>query len=420
MENLNFEKLVTKTGAPLYVMPMPHANTVAAGALVRIGTRDEDWPKEAGLAHALEHMVYLGGTKEFPTSKELTGYIEEVGGYSNAWTTKEATFFYAQIPSQHKERAVHILGETLTNSIFPAEKIRTEMKNIVEEIRRSNDDADHFLYDLAMKFLYGDHPLGRKTLGTIESVSSFTQTDFERFKKRYYHPGNYAFVCAGDITSKEALRLFERYFPETESVAQAPHKRTNQSMQDPGTRMYAYKKQLDQVHLVLVAPIGKREDRASEALEIYRSMIDGGASFPLFQEVRDKRGLCYDIGAEVDKNSDIGNFAIGIGTDPVRYAEAIRESLAVVQANKSDEQLLRRAQDLILGRLALRYESTGNIINIAANDILDNDAPFGYEQLAERIKNITIQDITEAVDAYLKPEQFRTVLLIPESLDIKI
>ena len=419
MQNLNFEKLVTKTGVPLYVMSLPYASTVAAGVLVKAGTRDEQWPQEAGLAHALEHMIYIGGTKHFPTGKELTGYIEEVGGYSNAWTTKEATFFYAQVPVQYKERAVHIIGETITNSIFPAEKISTEMKNIVEEIRRSNDDADHLLYDLAMSFLYNDHPLGRKTLGTIESVSSFGKLDFERFRNKYYCSENYAFVCAGNIEPDEALGWFEQYFPNIQTESHIPNVRSSNPLRDSGERLHIRKKQLDQVHLVLTVPIGKREDTSSEALEIYRSMIDGGASFPLFQEVRDKRGLCYEIGAEVDKNSDIGNFSIGIGTDPTRYQEAIDRSLAVIQENKTDATLLRRAQELILGRLALRYENTGNIINIAASDILDNDKPFGYEQLKERIESISIADVTNAVDTYLRPEQFRCVLLVPESLNIK-
>lgn len=416
MQNLNFEKLTTKTGVPLYVMSLPHVNTVAAGVLVKAGTRDEQWPKEAGLAHALEHIVFHG-TKNFATSKEVSAYIEEIGGILNAWTWSENTFFWNQVPEKYKERSVSICSELVNNPKIPTEKIPTEMSNIVEEIRRANDDPAQFTAMLSQKFLYGEHPLGKNTLGTEKSVKSFTRDHFLAFRKRLYDPVNYTFIIAGAITSEEALLLFEKNFPQNATLKE--NIRSLVEINDSGERKFIYKKQLEQVHVSLSAPMGKSSEKSSRALDLFTTMLDGGMSFPLFQEVRDKKGLCYEINASVVKFSDVGTFDITIGTDPFRFQEAINTTLEVIDKSKGDAFLLQKAKDVELGRLALRYENTGSIINAAAMQIFQDGKPYGYKELAEEIEKINIEDVTQAVDRYLSPEQIRQVLLAPESLTMK-
>ncbi len=416
MRNLNFEKLITKTGVPLYVMNLPFAQSVAAGIFIKAGTREERWPTEAGLAHALEHMSFQG-TKNFATSKDLSAYLEEVGGGHNAWTASEGTFYHNRMPIPYKERGFKILGEMLTMPTLPNDKIPIEMKNIVEEIHRAYDDPEHFLGILDQQFVYGNHPLGKLTLGTIESVSAFTQESFIEFRKRYYHPGNYTFFAVGNITSQQALQEFEKILFEPDNIPM--NDREVIPLSEKGERTFVYRKQLEQVHITLSAPLGKGTEKSALSASMFATMLNGGMSFPLFQEVRDKRGLCYSIYAGTSRDSDVGEFTIGIGTDPKRYQEAIDVSLQLVEQCSNDEALLKKAKDLRLGQLALRFEHPGQILRSAASSTMVNGCPKGYDDFVKEILDVTIEDVTTAVKTYLKPEQFRRVLLVPESLEMK-
>jgi len=412
----NFQKLQTKTGIPVYVMPLPHAQSVAAGVFVKAGTRDEQWPEEAGLAHALEHMSFQG-TKSFPTSKDVSAYLEEIGGYHNAWTSSEGTFYHNRVPVTHKDRAFISLGEILNEPLIPQEKIGTEMKNIIEELRMYMDNPDSFLSILNQKFLFGDHPLGKNELGTIEALSKFTRNHFLEFRKRYYHASNYTFIITGNITPDEALAGFETNFPQADF--QPANNRLLIPLVEKPDRTYVHKKELEQVHVALSAPIGQGKEKPARSIQIFTVMLSGGASFPLFQEVRDKRGLCYSIHAGTSRNSDVGEFSINIGTDPKRYQEAIDVSLDVVRESKNDEPLLAKAKDMMLGSLALQFEHTGGILESAAFSTLFDGQPKGYDELMKEIQEITIDDVTSAVDMYLKPEDMRKVLLVPNELEIK-
>ncbi len=415
MKDLNFEKLITSTGVPLYVMYLPHSNTVASGVLVKAGTRDEIWPQEAGLAHALEHMVFQG-TKNFATSEKLAAYIEETGGDIDAWTWKEGTFYWNRLPTKYKERSTFVLAEMINEALIPKEKIPIQMKSIVEEIRRAKDNPLRYLYELAEPFLYSRHPLSKMTLGTEESVLKFERKHFIEFKKRYYDPVNFIFIIAGSINAHSALELFEKNFPKKKIISE--NVREKLYLTDSKQRKLIHKKELEQVHILLVAPVGEANGKLTKAVSLFTTMISGGMSFPLFQEVRDKRGLCYAIGASVTKFSDVGKFDLYIGTNPKHYQEAIDVSLAVINENKNNELLLQKAKSVELGNLALQYENTGAIINIAAHDILEDKKPKGYSELQKEIESITIKDIEKAVDTYLKPEDIRQVLLVPKGLKI--
>lgn len=412
MNGLNFTKNTTISGATLYTMHIPHSQTVATGVVVSAGTRDEQWPKEAGIAHALEHM-HFQGTEQFPTSEAVSEYLEEIGGLINAWTWKEMTFYHNQVPSAHKERAVKILSQQLLYSIFPEEKIPSEMKNIVQEIRRRNDSPHQYVSFLADQLLYGQHPLGKDTLGIEESVLGFTKKDFIDFKERYYHSSNFTFLAAGDITEQEAQQLFETYFPTRSSKEKNKRDFIN-LVTPPQKELVQSRKDIEQAHIFLVAPLSEAKHTDSKIIDLFTTMISGGMSFPLFQEVRDKRGLCYEVWASSTNWHDAGEFNLYIGTNPNRIKEAVQASIDVIQEHKKNSLLLEKAKNLELGRLALKYESTDNIINIAAQDIALNGEPKGYEQLVEETKKIKIEDITKAVDTYLSPEHIKTALLVPE------
>jgi len=394
----------------LWTLSSPNYNSVAVGVIIKCGTRDEIWPKEAGIAHALEHM-HFQGTESFPSSMKLTEYIEETGGRMNAFTNNERTFYFSRVPAGHAERAVCVISEQINKPIFPEEKIPIEMKNIIQEIGRRNDNPQGYLWMLSQKFIYNNHSLARDVLGIEESVSAFTRDNFLAFKKRYYDPSNYVFIAVGDIEENEALKLFDKYFEEKSKIE--PNNRKNEKVKTRPEKQFIENKDVNQLHISLDALIGEGKDNTSLYLEFFRDMISGGMSFPLFQEVRDKRGLCYSIGASITKRSDIGCFSIYVGTDHKRCKEAISATLEVIEKFKSDEGLLEKVKNLKLGQLMLKYEDTQQIITMAVNDILFLGKPRGFEELKKEIEEVTIENVEESVKKYLNPESIFTTMLAP-------
>ena len=408
--NLNFRRLETKSKSPLWIFPQPNANSVALGVLIFAGTRDENWPKEAGIAHALEHM-HFQGTEKFPSSAKISGFVEEVGGRLNAWTWKEMTFHHVYMPAEHARRGVEILSQQMLASVFPEERVPVEMKNIIQELRRRNDDPRGAVGEIGDELIYGKHPLGKDTLGTEEALNAFKRDDFINFKKRYYNSSNMVFIVAGNIDDKAAVDLFDEFFPFEPGERNI---RKPEEVSDVSAKLRVEKKDIEQVHLVLNAITGEAASKDASVIELFGYMISGGMSFPLFQEVRNKRGLCYEVHGGLNRWSDASNFDIYVGTDPKRYKEAIDATIEVIEKSKSDSGLMERAKALRIGRLALDFENMYNVINIASRDITFLGAPRGYEQIKSEIEKITIEDVGRAVDKYLLADKLSKTLLVPE------
>lgn len=406
----NYQKLTTRNGLPIYFMDLPHAPTVSVGVLVKAGTREEVWPAEAGLAHALEHMLFQG-TRRFPTSREVSAYIEDVGGIINAWTTKEMTFYWRQVPANYAERAFISLADQLRDPLILAEKITTEMQNIVQEIKRRNDDQPQYLAYRADQFLYGDHPLGKDTLGLEDAILNFRREHFLTFWQKLYHSGNCALIVAGRITAAKIMELATNLFPE---AVIAPTGRQSIKLEIAAAPELIINREIEQVHLLLAQLTGAASAPEAKRLALFQTMISGGMSFPLFQEVRDKRGLCYSVRADIETWSDSGNFSIYVGTDPKRYREAIAAAHDVIAQAKTDAPLFERAKEVTMGRLALSFESTAQIISSAAQDVALLGKPRGYDEIEQEIMSITIGDIQHAVETYLRPDKMKTIMLLPK------
>jgi len=408
---MEYEELCLKNGVKLYVLPLPHVQTVALGVHVNVGTRDEIWPREAGLAHALEHMVFQG-TEEFPDSRSVSEYLESIGGMLNAFTWQEMTFYFNRLPCVEKERGFRILSQQLQKSLFLPEKIPPEMQNIVQEIHRANDNPPSFLEDRAYKVFYGEHPLGKRTLGLEESVTGFVREDFQNFLNKFYYLSNFTFVAAGNIKPKEAKKFFERHFPES---TEKPRSERGFLKIFTTPRDTIIQKEVEQAHMFLGATTCSSLDRDSLILNIFKIMIGGGMSFPLFQEVRDKRGLCYEIKADYHSWSDVGLFSIYLGTDYKRKEEAKSAVVEVIQNSKKSQNLLERAKLFVKGRIAFAFEDAGNIIKNAGFDITFRGRPKSYKEKINEVQSITIKEVEKVVDLYLSSERLTEVSLVPKS-----
>jgi predicted Zn-dependent peptidase len=222
------------------------------------------------------------------------------------------------------------------------------------------------------------------------------------------------FLAAGNIADEEVVALFDEFFP---LVPGGKNDRKVEETPDFSAKSRIEERDITQVHLVLSALVESAAITDSYALELFNYMVSGGMSFPLFQEVRDKRGLCYTINAGLVKCSDFSHFRIYVGTDPKRYTEAISATRDVIENSKSDAALLERAKTLRIGRLALNFESMADVINIASNDISFSGAPRGYEEITAGLEKVTIDDVEKVVNQYLSEDRLSTTMLVPQGFE---
>lgn len=411
MKKLSFEKLPNKINIPAYLMNLPYLNSVLVAIVVKAGTVDEIWPKEAGLAHALEHLV-LRGTKKFPSARHLSGYVEEVGGYKEGSTGHEKTVYNGKVPALYAERLIEILADIVNSYLIPEDIISREIQVIEAEMKRKKEDPINILNLAGRSFIFGSHPLGREVLGVEESLQKLTRTDILNFASKYYHPDNFTILIVGNLKPDKARKFIEKYF--VAGGKQLPNIRPQIQLTDNRKRELKFFHNIQQAYLELLAPISAPQEKSNKALRLFCEMIGGGVISPLFQEIREKRGLAYRLSTFISENS-ISLFRIHVGVKPESYKEATSLILKVIEDNKNSVQLLNKTKQRVIGSLLLSFENPSSIIFSAVQDIIYQGKPLGYQEFIEEIETMTIKDIENAVDAYLTPDNFRRIIMLPDN-----
>ncbi|MDP3646253.1 MAG: pitrilysin family protein [bacterium] len=395
---MKFQKAITTCGAPLYVFPMPHVDSVAIGVLVHAGTRDER-PSEHGIAHALEHMVFQGNER-LPSSQAIASEIETIGGNLNAFTSQEMTFYFRVVPDEALHVGVDSLASQLTTSLFREKNIESEMRNVVQEIKRAHDNHVGFCGRLFNKTIFGESALGKDVLGTEQSVLGFCRDDFLKFSHDFYHPENYTFIVIGKTSVQKALSVFNRAFSKTLKDRTKNVRIDDRRIFPRGVHNNVVR-DIAQANIYLGTAIDSPSGDERKALEFYTKMIDGGMSFPLFQEVRDKRGLCYAVHAGLDTFTDCEVFEVYVGTEPSRVQEAIT-CIHEVVAQSCTEELFKRARTYLLGHNKVSlFSDPVAILTQAARDIVLLGEPRSPAEFRRDIEKQTLEGVRGAVERHL-------------------
>jgi len=398
-------------GLRVYLLSNDSAESVAVAVFVNAGTREEVWPQEAGLAHVLEHMNFRG-TRKFPTSEMLSGYLEEIGGYKSAWTDREGTCYYGRAPHEYKERIFEVLFEAVQHPLIEDARISTEEENILKEISGKKDNPVRFLQNLTFEFVFLNHPLARDVLGTEKAVAGFKRDDFLKFRKKFYVPANYTVIVTGKIQEKEVEELIEKYFDSNERGI--PTIREKIQLERKNERAFSYAQNLNQLYFALVAPFECGDDNMMPiSLDLFSRMIGGGVFSPLFQEIREKRGLAYTIRSGVQKFSDFGLFFIQGATDKNRYNEIRRIILDVIKEGSRNERLLEVAKKQKIGQFRLTRENTGNILDFATRQVLEEGKLRDYSEIERDFNDVRISEVATATDKYLSRDSIMEVVLMP-------
>ena len=365
---------------------MPDRASASLVLMFGVGSRYED-DRRGGVSHFIEHLFFKG-TQRRPTSKEIAEAIEGVGGIINASTDKEVTTYWTRVPADHLELAVDVLFDIVTNSKLTPDDIDRERMVILEELKMYQDLPQDYVHSLFEEVMWPQHPLGRDIGGTLDSVSKISREDLVDYVSQHYSLPRLVVSLSGGIDPDRAAEMVEARVDGIARHDGATYAPAPGGLERPGL---AYlKKKTEQAHICLGTRAISYLDEDRYALDLINTILGEGMSSRLFLEIREKRGLAYDVHSFTSKHHDGGYFAVYAGVDPSKAEETIKAILGELHkivAEEVAESELSKAREYTKGRLQLGLESTNAMASWLGQQ----------ELLAGRIRPVA--EVVAAVDA---------------------
>ena len=375
------------TGLLVASPSLTQAQSISVGIWVNAGARDER-DNEMGIAHMLEHMAFKGTKRR--SARDIATEVENVGGYMNAHTSREETAYYLRLLPEYLDMGIDILADILTEPTMPDDEIERERGVIIQEIGQSQDTPDDIVFDMFAGASYGDHTLGRPILGSIDSVSGFSRDNLRGFMSRHYGAGQMLVTASGAIEHDDFVKHVEQRLGH---LATAEDTRRATPNWQGGRHVEA--RDLEQTHLVIGLPsFGARDDRRF-ALMVLSTLFGGGMSSRLFQEVREKRGLCYSIFSFASLYSDSGHFGVYAGTSAEQADEMLTvtaQQLADLASGAGVEEV-DRAKAQIRASLVMARESVSGCGDALARQIMLFGAPVDDAELLDQIAAVDAEAV---------------------------
>ena len=384
---MSVEVTELKSGLRVASDHMPGVDTVSLGVWVNVGTRDEQ-AEVNGIAHLLEHMAFKGTKRR--TARQIAETIEEVGGHLNAYTTREQTAYYAKVLAEDSPLAVDIVADIVQNATFDEEELKRERAVVLQEIGQAFDTPDDIIFDHFQATAYPDQPLGRPVLGRADIVEQLTRNDLLAYSSNHYGSRNMVAVAAGRIDHGRFVADIEAAF-----AGLAPSSRVTDGQATYRGGDFKEARDLEQVHIVLGFPSVDQRHPAYYAHAVYATLLGGGMSSRLFQEVREKRGLVYSIYSYATPYRDGGLFSIyaGTGTDELDALLPVVASELKSAADKIGADELQRAKAQMRAGTLMARESSASRAESLAQQLLVYGRPLPVPEILARLDAVTVEDV---------------------------
>ncbi|MDX2159013.1 MAG: pitrilysin family protein [Hyphomicrobiaceae bacterium] len=390
---------------------MPHLGTVALGVWVASGARHES-EAEHGISHLLEHMAFKGTRAR--SAQDIAEEIEQVGGEINAATSLDTTCYYSRVLKDDVGVALEILADIIQNSTYDEGELEREREVILQEIAATRDSPDDTVYDLFQETAFPGQPLGRPILGTPESVASFTAGDLRSFLARRYRAGNMVLSAAGNIRHETLVRFAERLFG---GLSDGTPGDAVSARYVGGPRISS--RPFEQAHVLLGYEGLSYRNPAFYSAQVFSGLLGGGMSSRLFQEVREKRGLCYSIYSSAWGLGDTGLLSVHASTGPEMLDElvgVVREQLRRAASDRPDEREVQRSKAQLKTGLAMSLESSVSRAEQMSRQLLAFGRLLTAEELVDRVESVTSEAVRETA-AKLLTGSLATMALVGAGAD---
>lgn len=411
IKQLTTQVTTLENGLTIITDELPYIESFSLGIGVAVGSR-HDFDGKEGIAHFLEHSVYRRTKNR--SSRQIAVHLDNVGAYSNAYTTKELTLFYVRATKFHFQKCFEILSDIVLNPIFIASEINKERQIIIEEIKSYDDDPEELIFDLADEVIFPNHKLGHSIDGTTQSLLKTDENDLKAFHEKFYVPQNLVIAVAGNISHQTVLAEVERHFSSKQNnsskpafVAPIPQKSDK-----------IIHKSIQQAHLILGKQFNRLSTRNKYALSLLNIIFGDGMSSRLYQNLREKKGLAYSVFSQLNFYSDCGSIMHYIATDKSKIAlaeELILKELKDISLNKVKKSEFQRAKEQLKTAKILEFESvSARMQNLIKNYITQNKIE-NLQNVITEIDNINLDDIAFIIENVYNENNLCKILLSPKN-----
>lgn len=421
-----FEHSIKKlnSGLTTILIPMPGVESVTTLVLVNTGSRYER-PKEEGVAHFFEHMVFKG-TENYKDSKTLASAIDAIGANFNAFTGKEYTGYYVKSASRHIELALDVVSDMILKPKLRQKDIDRERGVIIEELNMYQDNPMSYVGQLFEQMFFRGSGLSHDIVGSKNTINSLDRADFISFLRQWYGLGNMVLIIAGNadtVSSSKTLKLAEEMFSKEPDKVRPKDKADRSQMLSKispvsSDKLVLEKRTTEQAHLILGWPSIGRHDEKRYALNLLSIIMGGNMSSRLFTEVREKRGLCYYVRSDNDMYHDAGVFGASAGVDPGRIEEALtvikKEFQDVASSKKAiTKEELSAAKEYVDGNLTLGMEDSQGVAQYYGMRLLLRDEIETPQEYMEKLRSIKLKEVNELASELIRDREMRLSVIGP-------
>ncbi|MBN2831274.1 MAG: insulinase family protein [Candidatus Omnitrophica bacterium] len=393
---------------------MPERQSLSIGIFIKVGGRYENMGNK-GVAHFLEHLLFKG-TKNY-SCRMIKESIEGVGGSLNGFTSEELTCYLIKIPSIYLDRALNVLSDMVIRPLLSEVEIKKERAVILEEIKMYRDLPQSYVYELLDELLWPNQPLGAPIIGTVDSLTETDRHKLVSFKKKHYTVSSMVISAAGDIDEDKLDNRVNKIF------ATLPKKRENlfsvvKESQD-NVRLKLFHKDTEQTHMALGFKSLKRDHPLRHALGILHVILGANMSSRLFNEIREKRGLAYEIGTMVKRFYDTGAFLVHAGIDNRKVPDAIGlilKELVKIKDNLVTEGELNRAKEFYIGQLKLGLEDTMEHMLWIGETTATLDKTYSLSDIISEVNRVRREDLLKVARSLFKENNLNLSLIGPVDL----
>lgn len=405
------QKSVLDNGIRVLTEHVPGAYSATVGFWVECGSRHET-PEQNGVSHFLEHMLFKGTVRR--SAPSIAKEIDSVGGALNAFTSCEFSCYYAKVAGRHLPLAVDLLSDILLNSIMNLDELEKERRVILQEIHMLEDSPEESIHEMFTRSFWGDHPLGKPIVGSVESVRFLERRHLVDYLDQFYGGRNLIVCVAGDVNHEEMVDQVSRLFSHHPSC----HGSRKTAPPDIHSAIETHFKDIEQVHFCLGMPAPDHCHGQRFAGNLLNTMLGGSMSSRLFQTLREERGMAYSVYSYLTSHSDTGALVVYAGTSAGEVQHAINivlRELSRFQHHAPDHEELQAAKELIKGQFMLSLENTENrMIRLAKNEIYLGIVQ-SPDDIIESVQRVTGEDILELTQTYWRDDNLNLQLVGPVS-----
>ncbi len=404
-----YRKTTLPNGVRVITEAMPHVRSASLGIWADVGSAAEI-PAKRGVSHLVEHMLFKGTERR--TARQIAETMDAVGGNLNAFTDKEATCYYAKVIDRHVPLAIDVLADMFLHSRFDPAELAKEQKVVLEEIRMYDDSPDEMIHDLFVRTMWSGSHLGEPTIGYAETVSALTSDDLRAHMRAHYAPNVCVFAAAGNVDHDHIVTLVEQAFAGFAGSVDAPV--ADRPALTPATLVK--KKDTEQAYVVLgMRGLSVRDDRRY-ALSVLDTILGGGMSSRLFQEVREKRGLAYSVYTFQQGYREAGLFGVSAGTSPDSVDECIdvvATELAAFAEHGPTQAEVTLARDHLKGSMTLGLESSSSRMIRLGRSEFNFGRHFEIEAIEAAIDAVGVDEVAALGRELFEPRGLGLCVLGP-------